>query len=111
MEDVKPAKEMNGLPPDEKTNDYVEYEAEMDTSDEEVGLYYLAIYCLDFELIFDDMYIIFKDIRNTVGNIPMNWYDEYPHVGYDWDGKKIIKPERGDQLDNFMEKMENPDFW
>lgn len=57
------------------------------------------------------MYIIFKDIRNTVGNIPMNWYDDYPHVGYDWDGKKIIKPERGDQLDNFMEKMENPDFW
>lgn len=52
-----------------------------------------------------------KDIRNTVGNIPMNWYDEYPHVGYDWDGKKIIKPERGDQLDNFMEKMENPDYW
>lgn len=41
----------------------------------------------------------------------MNWYDEYPHVGYDWDGKKINKPERGDQLDNFMEKMENPDFW
>jgi len=41
----------------------------------------------------------------------MNWYDEYPHIGYDWDGNKIIKPERGDQLDNFMEKMENPDFW
>lgn len=41
----------------------------------------------------------------------MNWYNDYPHVGYDWDGKKIIKPERGDQLDNFMEKMENPDFW
>jgi ribosome biogenesis protein ERB1 len=86
MEDSQPTEEMNGLPPAEKTNNYVEYEEEMDTSDEE-------------------------DIRNTVGNIPMNWYDEYPHVGYDWDGNKIIKPERGDQLDNFMEKMENPDFW
>jgi len=38
MEDTKPAEEMNGLPPAEKTNDYKEYEAEMDTSDEEVGL-------------------------------------------------------------------------
>lgn len=57
------------------------------------------------------MVIYFKDIRNTVGNIPMKWYDEYSHIGYDWDGAKIVKPERGDQLDNFMEKMENPDFW
>lgn len=22
-----------------------------------------------------------EDIRNTVGNIPMNWYDEYKHLG------------------------------
>lgn len=41
----------------------------------------------------------------------MHWYDEYQHIGYDWDGNKITKPERGDQLDNFMERMENPDFW
>jgi len=43
MEDTQPAGDMNGLPPAEKTNDYVEYEAEMDTSDEEVGFYYLGI--------------------------------------------------------------------
>jgi len=59
MEASKPAEEMNDLPPVEKSNGYIEYEAEMDTSDEEVGFYFLAIYCLDFELIFDDMYIIF----------------------------------------------------
>lgn len=67
----------------EKTND--EY-ADYDTSDEE-------------------------DIRNTVGNIPMNWYDEYKHMGYDWDGKPIGKPETGDHLDNFLKRMEDPDFW
>lgn len=22
-----------------------------------------------------------EDIRNTVGNIPMNWYNEYKHLG------------------------------
>lgn len=52
-----------------------------------------------------------EDIRNTVGNIPMKWYDEYDHIGYDWDGKKIIKPQKGDQLDNFLKRMEDPDFW
>ena len=24
-----------------------------------------------------------EDIRNTIGNIPTNWYDEYGHIGYD----------------------------
>lgn len=27
--------------------------------------------------------------RNTVGRIPMEWYDEYEHIGYDLDGKKV----------------------
>lgn len=65
---------------------FIEYEDDGDTSDEE-------------------------DIRNTVGNIPLHWYDEYKHTGYDWDGKKIIKPPKKDQLDDFLQKMEDPDFW
>lgn len=52
-----------------------------------------------------------EDIRNTVGNIPKNWYDEYKHMGYDWDGKPIGKPESGDQLDNFLKRLDDPDFW
>ncbi|XP_011182321.2 ribosome biogenesis protein BOP1 homolog [Zeugodacus cucurbitae] len=52
-----------------------------------------------------------EDIRNTVGNIPMHWYDEYKHIGYDWDAKKIIKPSKGDQIDDFLRKIEDPDFW
>lgn len=38
-------------------------------------------------------------------------YDEYKHLGYDWDGKQIIKPETGDHLDEFLKRMEDPDFW
>lgn len=52
-----------------------------------------------------------EDIRNTVGNIPMHWYDEYKHIGYDWDAKKIIKPAKRDQLDDFLKRMEDPNFW
>lgn len=52
-----------------------------------------------------------EDIRNTVGNIPMQWYDEYKHIGYDWDAKQIIKPAKRDQLDDFLKRMEDPNFW
>lgn len=52
-----------------------------------------------------------EDIRNTVGNIPMHWYDEYNHIGYDWDGKKIMKPPQRDRLDEFLRQMEDPNFW
>ncbi|CAJ0651081.1 15073_t:CDS:10 [Entrophospora sp. SA101] len=48
---------------------------------------------------------------NTVGNIPMEWYDDYPHIGYDIGGEKIMKPARGDELDNFLDNMEDPDTW
>uniref|UniRef100_A0A493TFT4 Ribosome biogenesis protein BOP1 n=1 Tax=Anas platyrhynchos platyrhynchos TaxID=8840 RepID=A0A493TFT4_ANAPP len=53
-----------------------------------------------------------QDIRNTVGNIPMEWYEDFPHIGYDLEGRKIYKPIRNkDELDKFLEKMENPDYW
>lgn len=53
-----------------------------------------------------------EDVRNTVGNIPMEWYQDYPHVGYDLEGRKIYKPIRNkDELDVFLDKMENPDYW
>lgn len=41
----------------------------------------------------------------------MNWYNDYPHIGYDLDGKAILKPKRGDEIDNFLRKMENPESW
>jgi ribosome biogenesis protein ERB1 len=53
-------------------------------------------------------------LRNTIGNVPLKWYDDYEHIGYDLDGEKISKPvgaNRNDELDKFLDKMENPDFW
>ncbi|XP_013404052.1 ribosome biogenesis protein bop1-B [Lingula anatina] len=52
-----------------------------------------------------------EDIRNTVGNIPMEWYGEYAHIGYNLEGGKIIKPKRADEVDEFLNKMDNPDYW
>lgn len=57
-------------------------------------------------------HIVLQDIRNTVGNIPMEWYKDFPHIGYNLDGKKIYKPIRNkDELDDFLDKMENPEYW
>lgn len=52
-----------------------------------------------------------QDIKNTVGNIPLEWYKEYDHLGYDVRGNKIIKPQQGDGIDEFLNKMEDPDYW
>ncbi|XP_028296672.1 ribosome biogenesis protein bop1-like isoform X2 [Gouania willdenowi] len=53
-----------------------------------------------------------EDIRNTVGNVPMDWYKDFPHIGYDLEGRRIYKPIRNkDELDQFLDKMENPEFW
>ena len=48
-----------------------------------------------------------EDIRNTIGNIPVNWYDEYGHIGYDVDGAPIRKPKRGDELDQFLSRWKS----
>lgn len=58
-EERPPPNEKNNIPESLKQDEY----KEGDTSDEE-------------------------DIRNTVGNIPMYWYDAYNHIGYDVEGKK-----------------------
>lgn len=52
-----------------------------------------------------------EDIRNTVGNVPMQWYKDYDHIGYDLAGKKIMKPGSGNEIDNFLAKMDDPNYW
>ena len=51
-----------------------------------------------------------EDLRNTIGNVPEHWYDDEDHIGYNLDGNKIMKPAKGDELDNFLNKMDNPNF-
>ena len=39
-----------------------------------------------------------QDARNTIGNIPVEWYNDYPHIGYSLDGKRILKPATADEV-------------
>lgn len=50
-------------------------------------------------------------MNNTVGNIPIEWYDDYPHIGYDLDGKKVYRPAKSDELEKFLATMDDPDNW
>lgn len=50
-----------------------------------------------------------QDARNTVGNIPLNWYDDYPHIGYDLDGTKIMKPAKGDEASSKVDIITEPE--
>lgn len=48
---------------------------------------------------------------NRVGNIPMHWYDDMPHIGYDINGKQVLRPAMGDELDKFLKMQEDPTAW
>ncbi|PYH40620.1 ribosome biogenesis protein ERB1 [Aspergillus saccharolyticus JOP 1030-1] len=45
---------------------------------------------------------------NTIGNIPLSFYNQYPHIGYDINGKKIMRPATGEALDALLDSIEIP---
>ena len=48
---------------------------------------------------------------NTIGDIPLSFYDSYPHIGYDINGKKISRPAKGEALDALLDSIEVPNGW
>ncbi|KAL8865894.1 MAG: hypothetical protein Q9174_006630, partial [Haloplaca sp. 1 TL-2023] len=48
---------------------------------------------------------------NTIGNIPLSFYDSYPHIGYDVNGKKIARPAKGEALDALLDSIDIPKGW
>lgn len=51
------------------------------------------------------------EATNTIGNIPLSFYDSYPHIGYDINGKKIMRPATGEALDALLDSIEIPKGW
>ncbi|GAA5994389.1 hypothetical protein JCM11641_004623 [Rhodosporidiobolus odoratus] len=48
-----------------------------------------------------------EETENRVGAIPSYWYDHLPHIGYTIDGQKIARPATSDELDRFLEGVED----
>lgn len=51
------------------------------------------------------------DTTNTIGNIPLSYYDSYPHIGYNINGKKISRPAKGQALDALLDSIDLPEGW
>ncbi|GAX73046.1 hypothetical protein CEUSTIGMA_g499.t1 [Chlamydomonas eustigma] len=45
--------------------------------------------------------------RNTVGDIPLSWYKDEDHVGYNIEGSKILRKARRDALDRLLDKNDS----
>jgi ribosome biogenesis protein ERB1 len=52
-----------------------------------------------------------EENANTIGDIPLSFYDQYPHIGYDINGKKIMRPAKGEALDALLDSIEIPKGW
>jgi len=37
--------------------------------------------------------------RNAIGRVPLHWYEDYDHLGYDVHGQKVMKSKKADGLD------------
>lgn len=48
---------------------------------------------------------------NTIGDIPLSFYDSYPHIGYSINGKKIMRPAKGQALDALLDSIDIPKGW
>ncbi|XP_074578142.1 ribosome biogenesis protein BOP1 homolog [Curcuma longa] len=49
--------------------------------------------------------------RNTVGDVPLEWYKEEEHIGYDITGKKIKKQARKDRIESFLAGVDDAKNW
>lgn len=49
--------------------------------------------------------------RNTIGDVPLKWYEDEQHIGYDIKGKKIKKKEKQDKLGSFLASVDDSKNW
>lgn len=55
----------------------------------------------------DDLSSDDEDVGNRIGRVPLHWYDEYDHIGYNVDGTKVMKSDKGDRLDQALAREDN----
>lgn len=49
--------------------------------------------------------------RNRIGNVPLEWYKDEDHVGYDIGGEKVMRTLSTGEIDALLESKDNPDAW
>ncbi|CAO2188673.1 unnamed protein product [Urochloa humidicola] len=49
--------------------------------------------------------------RNTVGDVPLEWYKDEEHIGYDIDGRKIKKRDREGRIEAYLKNADDAKNW
>uniref|UniRef100_M4B711 Ribosome biogenesis protein BOP1 homolog n=1 Tax=Hyaloperonospora arabidopsidis (strain Emoy2) TaxID=559515 RepID=M4B711_HYAAE len=62
------------------------------------------------QLHVDDLSSDDEENVNTIGNVPLRWYEEYDHIGYNVEGKRIMKSSNGDGIDNAIDAKDDPNY-
>jgi len=52
-----------------------------------------------------------EEVLLRTGNVPRHWYDLYDHQGYSVKGKQVEKMLEEDELQKFISRQENKDWW
>lgn len=104
---LKPG-QVPGLDPDDFDNgdeDLRNYRVETDANGNEKYVYD------EIDPVYDSDDTDANEPANTIGDIDLKFYDSYPHIGYDINGKKIMRPAAGDALDALLDSIEVPKGW
>lgn len=65
----------------------------------------------DFDDVASDSSEEERPQRNTIGQVPLEWYSDEEHIGYDHEGDRIIKKDRKDKLDQLLDRNDDSLAW
>jgi ribosome biogenesis protein ERB1 len=102
---TKLVKDGDALPPAEEDEDKLNYTVTTDANGGERYVYE------EINPVYDSDDSDAPVTTNTIGNIPLTFYDSYPHIGYDINGKKIMRPAKGEALDALLDSIDVPKGW
>ena len=52
-----------------------------------------------------------EEVLVRTGDVPENWYNGYEHVGYDINSQKVIKNNEEDEIEKFIKKANDKNWW
>jgi ribosome biogenesis protein ERB1 len=52
-----------------------------------------------------------EELLVRTGKVPREWYKHYEHAGYDIKANKVIKPEEDDEIESFLKKAGDKNWW
>lgn len=50
-------------------------------------------------------------VEIRTGKVPREWYDEFNHLGYNINASKVDKPAKEDEIEKFLKKAKDKDYW